>query len=90
PLGAQSITSLRGLGDPLFPADARTEILGGIGVGLQGLTVTLTDPAGPAGLRRRGAAVSVAAVERTSTLGDASDANGSTRFPLIRLLYPIG
>jgi hypothetical protein len=86
----QSVTSLRGFGYPLIAADARTEILGGIGIGLQGLNTPFADPAAPAGLLRRGIVVSAAAVEQTAAFGDISEAVGSTRFPLISILFPVG
>lgn len=86
----QSLTSIRGLGHPLLPADARSEILGGLGIGLQGFSAGLADPTAPAGLYRRGAVVAVSAVDRDVTLGDDSDQIGTTRFPLIRVLYPVG
>lgn len=89
PLVAQSVTSIRGLGYPILPTDARTEALGGLGVGLKGLSAPLTNPAAAAGLTRRGAVVSVAAVEQDASMGDASDASGATRFPLIHILYPV-
>ncbi|MFP4622540.1 MAG: hypothetical protein ACLFRX_00015 [Gemmatimonadota bacterium] len=90
PTAAQSITSIRGLGYPLVPVDARTEVLGGLGVGLQGLAAPLTNPAAAAGVLRRGAVVSLAALEQEAALGDATDAMGTTRFPLIRILFPVG
>lgn len=89
-LDAQSLTSVRGLGYPLLPVDARTEVLGGLGIGLKGLSVPLINPASAAGIVRRGAVVSVAAVEQTASLGDASDTYGATRFPLIQLIFPAG
>lgn len=89
PLEGQSLTSIRGLGYPLTPNDARSEVLGGLGIGLQGLSTPLTNPAAVAGLTRRGAVVSVAAVEQTVALGGASDGMGATRFPLIGIMYPV-
>lgn len=89
PLVAQSVTSIRGLGYPILATDARTEALGGLGIGLKGLSAPLTNPASAAGLTRRGAVVSVAAVEQDVAMGDASDAFGATRFPLIHILYPV-
>lgn len=86
--GAQSLTSLRGLGYPMLPADARSEALGGLGIGLIGLAVPLTNPAAPAGVIRRGVVVTAAANERTTSLGDASDRHGATRFPLMRIIFP--
>lgn len=89
PLAAQSVTSIRGLGYPILPTDARTEALGGLGLGLKGLSAPLTNPAAAARVTRRGAIVSVAAVEQDASMGETSDAYGATRFPLIHILYPV-
>lgn len=89
PLAAQSVTSIRGLGYPILPTDARTEALGGLGLGLKGLSAPLTNPAAAARVTRRGAVVSVAAVEQDASMGDVSDDYGATRFPLIHILYPV-
>ncbi|MFW5947272.1 MAG: hypothetical protein ACOCUW_02160 [Gemmatimonadota bacterium] len=86
----QSVTSVQGLGYPMVGADARAEALGGLGIGLMGTSASLTNPASVAGTVRRGVVVSGVATERTSTLGDASAGTGTTRFPLIRLLFPMG
>jgi hypothetical protein len=87
---AQSTTSVWGLGYPLLPTDARTEVMGGLGIGLKGLAAPLTNPAAAASVGRRGAIVSASAVEQDATFGDQSDASGATRFPLIHLLFPAG
>ena len=87
---AQSLTSIRGLGYPLVPTDARSEALGGLGIGLQGFGVPLINPAAPAGVFRRGAVVSVSTQDRDVALGELSDQVGTTRFPLLRVIYPIG
>jgi hypothetical protein len=89
PVAAQSLTSIQGLGYPVLATDARTEALGGLGLGLQGLSAPMTNPAAAAGLLRRGAIVSVSAVEQTATLTDESGSFGATRFPLIQVIYPI-
>lgn len=86
---AQSLTGMRGLGYPLVPSDARTEALGGIGVGVMGLAVPFTNPASVAGVRRRGVVVTGAATEWTTALGGVSADAGATRFPLIRVLFPL-
>jgi hypothetical protein len=89
PVAAQSLTSIQGLGYPVLATDARTEALGGLGLGLQGLSAPMTNPAAAAGLLRRGAIVSVSAVEQTATWADESGSFGATRFPLIQVIYPI-
>jgi hypothetical protein len=86
---AQSITSIRGLGYPLLPTDARTDALGGLGIGLKGLAAPLTDPASAADVARRGVIVSAVAVEQEVALGDQLDSSGATRLPLIRVLFPV-
>ena len=87
---AQSITSVRGLGYPLLPTDARTDALGGLGIGLQGFAVPLTNPASTAGVLRPGGLVSFVTTERALSMGEQSNEIGTTRFPLIRVLYPVG
>lgn len=87
---AQSVSSLRGLGYPLLPTDARSEVLGGLGIGLKGLSAPLTNPASAASVVQRGGIISVATVRQNAELGDFSEVTGATRFPLVRLLYPVG
>lgn len=89
PAAAQSITSIQGLGYPLLPSDARTEALGGLGLGLQGLATSMSNPAAAAYVQRPGAVVAVSALEQTAGLGETTGSFGATRFPLIRVLYPV-
>lgn len=89
PVAAQSLTSIRGPGYPLLPADARTMALGGLGFGLQGFHGPLTNPAAVAHSVRRGAIVSLEALERNVALGGVDDDIGTTRFPLIRIIFPV-
>ena len=89
PLAAQSITSVQRLGYPLLPADGRTQAMGGLGIGLQGLSTSLVNPASPAHVLRRGVVVVVENSDREIELGDASGTAGATRFPLFRVLYPV-
>ena len=88
--GAQSVTSITGLGYPVIPTDARAEALGGLGIGVFGMTVPFTNPASVADVRRRGVVVTAVADDRTATMGDVSANSGSTRFPLIRIIFPVG
>lgn len=85
----QSITSIQGLGYPVLPGDARTEALGGLGIGLQGLAASSANPAAAAYVERPGAVVTVSALEQSAGIGDTSGDFGATRFPLIRILYPV-
>lgn len=86
---AQSITSIRGLGYPLLPVDARTEIMGGLGLGLQGFAVPLTNPAAPAGVTRRGFVLAVENTSRDMELGELTAGTSATRFPLLRVIFPL-
>lgn len=85
----QSLTSVRGLGYPLLPVDARSEIMGGLGIGLQGFGVPLTNPASPAGVLRRGFVLAVENTSRDMELGEAADGSSATRFPLLRMIFPL-
>lgn len=87
--GAQSLTSIQGLGYPVTPVDARTEIMGGIGVGLGGFGVPLTNPAAAAGIQRRGFVLAVENTDRDIRLGEETGESGATRFPLLRGLLPV-
>jgi len=89
PASGQSLTWIRGLGYPMAATDARTEALGGLGLGLKGLSSPLTNPAAAAGVLRPGAVVAVAAVEQSAAIGSDEGSFGATRFPLIRAYYPM-
>jgi hypothetical protein len=86
---AQSITSARGPGYPMLATDARTAILGGIGLGLHGFSAPLINPAAHAHATRRGAVVALEAIERNVQMDGAEDEIGTTRFPLIALVFPM-
>ena len=86
---AQSVTSIRGLGYPIAQSDGRAEALDGIGVAVKGLAVPFTNPASVARTTRRGVVVSAVATEWDSSLGSVSGSSGATRFPLIRMVFPL-
>ena len=88
--GAQSLTSITGLGYPILPSDARAEALGGLGIGVFGMTVPFTNPASVVDVRRRGVVVTAVTDDRTATMGNVSQSSGSTRFPLMRIIVPLG
>lgn len=88
-VAAQSLTSARGPGYVLIPTDGRTSVMGGLGLGLKGFSASLTNPAAVAFGTRRGGIVSVEAVERNVRLGDDESDVGTTRFPLIRIVFPV-
>lgn len=85
---AQSLFGTRGLGVPTEGVDARARALASNGVGLLGLTTSLTNPAEQAGVPRRGVTAAfqpwMATTEFEGESGDVS----STRFPLIQIMYP--
>jgi hypothetical protein len=85
---AQSLTSVRGPGHPVTATDARTMALDGLGIGLHGFAATFANPAAVAMARRRGAVVVLENVERTVRFGGESDNIGTTRFPLINVVFP--
>jgi hypothetical protein len=89
PSAAQSLTALRGLGHPLHAAGARAEALGGLGIGLKGLTTPMVNPASAASVARPGAMVAVSSIDQTGTFGDQREETGATRFPLIQVFYPL-
>lgn len=90
PAAAQSHFGVYGLGAPLSPLDARARALGGIGVGLFGLNTALVNPAEVAGLRGRAVAAAIQPTGRSVEFAGRSDRLGGTRFPLIRIIQPMG
>lgn len=89
PAAAQSLFAARGLGVPLSATDARSRILGGLGVGLLGLNSSLVNPADAAGLFRRGISAGVMTSPRTMNYDGVQAQVGATRFPLLTVLYPV-
>lgn len=89
PAAAQSLFAARGLGVPLAATDARSRILGGMGVGLLGLNSSLVNPADAAGLLRRGISAGVMSSPRTMSYNGVQADVGATRFPLLTVLYPL-
>ena len=88
-LQAQSLFATRGLGVPITASDARAAALGGIGVGLSGFNFTMENPADVAGLLRRGATATLQPTWNNMELDGQSDRVGGSRFPLIRVFYPL-
>lgn len=88
PAHAQSLFATRGMGLPTSPVDARSRALGGIGVGLLGLNMSLVNPAEIAGFLRRGVSASLQPSASTTEIEGAEGDLGGARFPMIRLIYP--
>jgi hypothetical protein len=88
-LAAQSLTSIHGPGYPLMPVDARAAIMGGLGIGLHGFSVPMTNPAAASHARGRGAVVALEVTERTIAMDGAEGDVGTTRFPLMNIIFPI-
>ncbi|HUF49974.1 MAG TPA: hypothetical protein VMN60_04015 [Longimicrobiales bacterium] len=89
PVTAQSLFSIRGLGVPVPPVDARATALGGIGVGLIGFHTSLTNPAELAGVSRRGVSAALQPMRATSAVDGVEDNVDASRFPLMSVIYPV-
>lgn len=89
PAASQSLFATRGLGVPIAPVGARARILGGIGVGLLGFNASLASPATIAGAAGPGGVVTVQPSSRTIRFEGVEAETAATRFPLIRVLYPV-
>jgi hypothetical protein len=89
-LTAQSLLNAAGLGLPSDPLDARTRALGGVGLGLQGAALLISDPAAAAGFLLP----SVMITAQPSWVDIGSTGTGTpgtfrgTRFPSLGLAYP--
>jgi hypothetical protein len=90
PAQAQSLFATRGLGLPIAPVDARAGGLGRIGVGLLGLSMSMVNPAEVAGTPRRGISAALQPVTGSATIDEADGDIAGTRFPMLRLVYPMG
>lgn len=90
PARGQSLFSARGLGLPVQPVDARTRALGGVGVGLFGLNMSMVNPAEIAGFSRRGVTAALQPTMTDISIGDASDNVTGSRFPLMHAVLPVG
>lgn len=90
PAAAQSLFGTRGLGVPVPAVDARAAALGGIGVGLIGFHTSVINPAEIAGITRRGVSAALQPVNAQTEVGGETDATSGTRFPLMRVLFPVG
>ena len=89
PVDAQSLFATRGLGLPVASVDARARALGGIGVGIAGLSTSLANPAETAGLTRTGVTAALQPSSGTVIFGgEESDLDGA-RFPLVRIVLPL-
>ncbi|HSJ24356.1 MAG TPA: hypothetical protein VK929_06805 [Longimicrobiales bacterium] len=89
PASGQSLYNTRGLGTPAPALDGRAAALGGIGVGLIGFHTSMTSPAEMAGVTRRGVSAVLQPVTTSAELDGASDGTTGTRFPVLRIIYPI-
>lgn len=87
PASAQSVFNLGGLGLQTDPMDARARALGGVGVGLTGWQMLMTDPAAAAGLRLPGIS---GTFQPSVSQVEGSPEAGGTRFPLVGVSYPFG
>lgn len=89
PAYGQSLFATRGLGVPVAPVDARAAALGGMGVGLLGFHTSMVNPAELAGLSRRGVSAALQPVSTSVDADGVEDGTSGTRFPMVRILYPV-
>jgi hypothetical protein len=85
---AQSLFGTRGLGVPADGYDARARALSSNGVGLLGLSTSLTNPAEQASVLRRGVTAAFQPFVGNTEFQGESDDIAATRFPLISIMYP--
>lgn len=89
PAAAQSLFATRGLGLPVSAVDARARALGGIGIGIAGLSTSLVNPADLAGLTRTGVTAALQPSSGTARIaGEEGELDGA-RFPLARIVFPL-
>ncbi len=86
---AQSYFAARGLGLPVSALDARARALGGIGVGLLGFNPSMINPAEAGAIGRRGVAAALQPSTGSADFGELGGDIGGTRFPMVRILYPL-
>lgn len=90
PLAGQSLIGSRGLGLPMYPANARARALGGEGVGLLGGNLNPADLASSTGLLIPTVNFTMQPSWGSGVVeGERLTAQG-TRFPLLGFAYPVG
>jgi len=87
PVQGQSLLSSSGLGLPAAAPDGRTQMLGGVGVGLSGSGFVPNDPASAGWATLPG--ISVSGQGGRDSAPDASTSN-QARFPFVGIVYPYG
>jgi hypothetical protein len=90
PLEAQSLLSSRGFGLVVDPVDARSGGLGGAGLGLFDVNLSLVNPASIAGLPAPALVSSFRFDSFSATVDGASTSGGTARFPLLHAAAPLG
>ena len=74
---------------PVSTADAKAQALGGIGLGLMGLSLTPTDPASAASLAIPSITFTLASSWVDVREGESPGSAQGTRFPVIGVSYPV-
>lgn len=85
---AQSFLGFRALGVPVEAVSGRATGLANLGIGLQGVGVSATDPAGAARLPAPTITVAMQPMWGDFVMGDQSGTTRTTRFPFIAIGYP--
>ena len=90
PLLGQSLLARQGLGYTIEPVDARARALGGVGLGLPGLNLSLINPAGVAGVPAPALLVGFQYDESEASFGGVTAEGQSPRFPVVHAALPLG
>lgn len=90
PARGQSLLDSRGLGYPYEPVDARALALGGGGLGLPGLNMSLVSPAEIAGIPAPALSVVFQPDHYSSHAGNQATSGTVSRFPLVHVALPVG
>ncbi|CAN5723089.1 hypothetical protein BH23GEM5_BH23GEM5_03300 [soil metagenome] len=90
PAGAQSLLARQGLGYAVEPLDARARALGGVGLGLSGINLSLVNPAAVAGTPAAAFLVGFQFDRTEADVGTGSTVGRIPRFPVIHAALPLG
>lgn len=87
---AQSLLSAEGFGIPLYGLSGRARALGGVGVGLAGVSISQVDPSASADADAPILTFTGMSSYVDVTQGDATSDFSANRFPLVAASYPAG
>ncbi len=90
PGSAQSLLARQGLGYSVEPLDARARALGGVGMGLSGINLSLVNPAAVAGTPAAAFLVGFQFDRTDAEAGSGATEGRIPRFPVIHAALPLG